>query len=87
MAERIVNILFEVLKMAIIAEVIISWIPNGRNSKIWYTIRAFTAPLMEPSEKISDKFLGNLPIDISPIIAYGIASIIQSIILVIVGII
>lgn len=87
MAVRIINILFEVLKMAIIADAILSWVPNAKNSKLWYTIRAFTAPLMEPSEKINDRFLGNLPIDVSPIIAYGIASIIQSIILVIVGII
>ncbi len=87
MAVRIVNILFEVLKMAILLEVILTWVPNGRDSKVWSTVRSFTAPIMEPSEKINDKLFSSLPIDLSPIIAYFIASIVQSIILRIMGII
>lgn len=86
MAIRIINTLFEVLKMAILVEVILSWVPNGRASKIWYAVRAFTAPIMQPSEKINDKIFSGAPVDFSPIIAYFIISIIQRIILGILGI-
>jgi len=85
MAIRIINTLFEVLKLAIVVEVILSWVPNGRKSKIWYYVRSFTAPIMVPSEKINDKIFSNFPVDFSPIIAYFMISVIHSIVLVILG--
>lgn len=85
MVIRIINTLIEVLKMAILIEVILSWVPSGRQSKISYAIRAFTAPIMEPCEKINNRIFSGAPIDFSPIIAYFIISFLQRIILGILG--
>jgi YggT family protein len=85
MVIRIINTLIEVLKMAILIEVILSWVPNGRHSKISTIIRAFTAPIMEPSEKINNRIFSGSPVDFSPIIAYFLISILQRIILTILG--
>lgn len=78
---RIVNIFFEIIKATILIEVLLTWIPNGRYSKIGRFIRTFTAPIMEPAEKINDLFLKGFVIDFSPIIAYFIIYIIQGIII------
>ncbi len=78
---RIVNIFFEVIKATILIEVLLTWIPNGRYSKVGQFIRTFTAPIMEPAEKINDLFLKGFVIDFSPIIAYFLIYVIQGIIL------
>lgn len=80
MVIRIVSGLFQVLKWAIIAEVLLSWIPNGRQSKISYWLRAFTAPIIEPCEKINDRIFSGLPVDFSPVIAYFIISFLERVI-------
>lgn len=78
---NIVNILFDVLKFAILIEVLLTWIPDARYSKIGSIVRSFTAPVMEPSEKLNDMIFSGLPISFSPIIAYFIIAVIQRIII------
>lgn len=81
MVIRIVDTFFEVIRAAILIEVLLTWIPNGRYSKVGKFIRTFTAPIMEPAEKINDLFLKGFAIDFSPIIAYFLIYFIQQIIL------
>jgi len=85
MAIRIINTLFEVLQLAIVFEVVLSWVPNGRQSKVWYYVRSFTAPIMGPCEKINDKIFSGFPVDFSPIIAYFLISILHRIVMTILG--
>lgn len=78
---RIVSIFFEIIEIAILIEVLLSWIPNGRNSKIGRIVRVLTEPIMAPAEKINDRFLAGFVLDFSPIIAYFLIFLIRRIIL------
>ncbi|GAA0125314.1 YggT family protein [Clostridium sp. ATCC 25772] len=78
---RIVSMFFEVIKVAILVECLLSWVPNARYGKIGTIVRTITEPIMVPCEKINDKLFKGFLLDFSPIIAYFLIYIIESIIL------
>ena len=63
----IVTWLFAVLKVAIMARVISSWVGGSRYSKWWRWAFTLTDPFMEPLRRVLPTFG---PIDVSPIVAY-----------------
>ncbi|MGG7163981.1 YggT family protein [Clostridium ihumii] len=78
---NIVTMFFEVIKFAILIEVLLSWVPNGRNSKVWDIVRMVTRPIMEPCEKLNDMIFKGFVLDFSPIIAYFLIYLIEQIII------
>lgn len=72
---------FEVLKIAILVECLLSWVPNARYGKVWNIVRSITNPIMVPCEKINDMFLKGFVLDFSPIIAFFLIWVVQSLIL------
>lgn len=70
MIANFINSLFRVMELAIIIECVLSWIVRDRNSGIMGVITSFTNPILKPFRIIQQKFLGNVPIDISPIFAF-----------------
>lgn len=61
--------IFRVLEVIIVVECLASWVIQDRNNEIMGFLNSITSPLLEPFRQIQYKFLGNLPIDISPIFA------------------
>jgi YggT family protein len=73
--------LFNLLELAILLEVILSWIPQIGNNKFVITIHNFIYPLMEPLKGLQDRLIPGLPIDFSPILALFILDILKRLIL------
>ncbi|MBU0667898.1 YggT family protein [Patescibacteria group bacterium] len=63
---RFVGILFDLISFAIIARILLSWMPSGGGEKIRFILRDITEPILGPFRKIVPR-LGM--IDISPIVA------------------
>ncbi len=78
---NLINSLFRIIELAIILECILSWVIRDRNNGIMGIITSFTDPILKPFRMIQYKFLGNLPIDLSPIFAIIILDLIRPIIL------
>ncbi|WP_160688861.1 YggT family protein [Clostridium sp. C2-6-12] len=81
MIVTIVITLFNLLELAILLEVILSWIPQIGNNKFVSTIHNFIYPLMEPLKGLQDRLIPGLPIDFSPILALFILDILKRLIL------
>ena len=77
----IIITLFNLLELAILLEVISSWIPQIRDNKIVNTIHNFVYPTMEPIKTLQDRLIPGLPIDFSPIIAIFILDIFKRLLL------
>lgn len=77
----IISTLFNLLELAILLEVISSWIPQIRDNKFVNTIHNFIYPVMEPLKTLQDRLIPGLPIDFSPIIAIFILDIFKRLIL------
>lgn len=69
MTLNFISSIFKILEILIVIECLLSWIVQGRNNEIMNIIRLITAPILEPFRKLQYKFLGNLPVDISPFLA------------------
>lgn len=78
---NIIITLFNLLELAIILEVITSWIPQIRDNKFVNTIHNFIYPMMEPLKTLQDRLIPGLPIDFSPIIAIAILNIFERLLL------
>jgi YggT family protein len=81
MIRNIIITLFNLLELAIILEVITSWIPQIKDNKFVNTIHNFIYPVMEPLKTLQDRLIPGLPIDLSPIIAFFILEIFQRLLL------
>ena len=57
------------MQYAIFADVIASWVMRGRENGFTQIIHTFTEPLLSPGRKIQQKFLPQLPVDLSPVFA------------------
>ncbi|MCY6483724.1 YggT family protein [Clostridium aestuarii] len=79
------NLLFEVLEILILIDVVLSWVYRGENV-FTQLIHTFTEPFLAPGRKIQDKFIQGLPVDLSPIFALIIISLLRKIVLSILGI-
>ena len=69
---------FAVVKLAIIARVVSSWVGGSRYTKWWRWAFAITDPFMEPLRRVLPTFG---PIDVSPIVAYFGVVLLQSLVM------
>lgn len=81
MIGNIIITLFNLLELAIILEVILSWIPQIGNNKFVSTIHNFIYPMMEPLKGLQDRLIPGLPIDFSPILALLLLDALKTLIL------
>ena len=77
--EQFVNILFQVLWLAIMARVLVSWLPNLPRNQIVTFIFDITEPILAPLRRWIPP-LGGM-IDLSPMVAMLLLWVLQSIIL------
>lgn len=77
----IIITLFNLLELAILLEVILSWLPQIGNNKFVSTIHNFVYPMMEPLKGLQERLIPGLPIDFSPIIALFILDIVKRLLL------
>lgn len=79
---RLINMLFNILEIAIVIECIFSWIPSqGQRNKFIDLVQSFTYPILEPFRKLQDRFITGLPIDLSPIFAFFAIDIIRRVLI------
>lgn len=76
---RLISSLINIVELLIIIECILSWVVRG-NNEVMNMIRSITAPILEPFRKLQYKFLGDTPIDISPIFAIIALGLIQKLV-------
>lgn len=76
-----VNGIFRIIELAIIVECIASWIPQLRYNQFMDIVHSITNPILEPCRKLQDRFLGSMPVDFSPILAFAILDVIRGFIL------
>lgn len=75
---RFVSIFFDLLSFAIIARVLMSWVPSGSAPRLRSLLRDVTEPVLAPFRRMVPR-LGM--IDISPIVAILVLDIVKAIIL------
>ncbi|ADK14135.1 MULTISPECIES: YggT family protein [Clostridium] len=75
-----ISLLFRFLEGAIILDVILSWVMQGRSNAFVDFLHIFTEPLMIPGRKIQEKLMPGLMIDFSPIVAFFIIDILRGIV-------
>lgn len=80
---RAIDILFNVIEFAILARVIISWIPVARDNRIIQFLYTITEPILAPIRSLIERsaFGRNMMFDISPIIAFLLIGIVRNIVL------
>ncbi|MDO5518692.1 MAG: YggT family protein [Clostridium sp.] len=79
MLYNLIDGVFRILEIAIIVECLASWIPQARYSRFMDIIHSITAPILEPCRKLQYRFLSNMPVDFSPLIALLIMDVIRGI--------
>lgn len=77
---RIINICFNVAEWAILIDVLLSYVPMGRENSITQLVHTITEPLLAPGRKIQDKIMPGLMIDFSPVFAFLILYILRQIV-------
>mgnify|MGYP000211529461 CR=1 FL=1 len=79
---RAVDLLFRIMEYAILARVIISWIPIPRDNQFIRLLYQITEPILGPIRSmIQRSAMGrNMMIDFSPIIAFILIGLIRNII-------
>lgn len=78
---NIIITLFNLLELAILLEIIISWVPQLGANKFVNTIHNFIYPMMEPIKALQNRLIPGLPIDFSPIIAIAILNLFERLLL------
>jgi YggT family protein len=75
-------IVIEVMKYAIFISVLMSWIPQARESKFAEVLRQLTEPVLGPVRKLTSKAMGGKPmmLDFSPLIAIVLLELIGGIV-------
>jgi YggT family protein len=63
------SLLLSFLQYAILADVIASWVLQGRENGFTRILHVFTEPILVPGKKLQARLLPQLPVDISPLIA------------------
>jgi YggT family protein len=76
------NFVVGFIQVLIFVYVILSWIPQARNSKWGNILSMFVEPIFSPVRKLLSRIesIKMLPIDLSPIVAWFLLSILQGII-------
>lgn len=75
----LVNKLVEVFNILLLIRVVLSWLPMGENA-LTRAVYSVTEPILDPIRRATYPLLGNIPLDISPIIAYFLIQLIRNII-------
>lgn len=65
----VLNLLFNLLELAIIIDFISSWVPQIQGNKVISTIHNFIYPVLDPIRRLQDRLIPGLPIDFSPMVA------------------
>lgn len=80
---RTINILFTVIELAILARVILSWVPMQRQNRLVNTLYMVTEPILAPIRSLIERsaFGKNMMFDFSPIIAFLLLEFIRNIVL------
>lgn len=69
--KKAVLILVEIIDLAILVRILLSFLPNLRHNKLSDIIYHITEPILYPCRMILDRLgLGNGMLDFSPILAY-----------------
>jgi len=69
-----INILFEILNILLIARIIFSWLPHNRYHPIIKIIYDITEPILEPFRNMINPIGG---VDLSPIIVFFLLRLVQ----------
>lgn len=80
---KAVDVLFKIMEYAILARVLITWLPIPRDNQIIRLLYQITEPILGPVRNIVNKSaLGrNMMIDFSPVIAFLIIGLVRNIII------
>ena len=70
-----------VLNITILAEVVFSYIPNAREMSIYNILLSINNPILEPIRRLQIRFLGDMMIDFSPIVAILLLNMISGILI------
>ena len=70
-----------VLNITILAEVVFSYIPNARAMNIYNILVSINNPILEPIRRLQSRFLGDMMIDFSPIVAILLLNMISGILI------
>lgn len=72
---EIINLLFRLYSYAILARIVLSWIPLERNNLVVQFIYKITEPILAPFRIILP--LGGMGLDLSPIIVFFLINLLQ----------
>ncbi|EHI99591.1 protein of unknown function YGGT [Clostridium sp. DL-VIII] len=76
----VLNLLFNLLELAIFIECIASWIPQIQGNRFVNLIHNFIYPILDPFRKLQDRFIPGLPVDFSPIFAFLVLNLLRGLI-------
>jgi len=72
---EIINLVFRLYSYAILARIVLSWIPLERNNLVVQFIYKITEPILAPFRIILP--LGGIGLDLSPIIVFFLINLLQ----------
>lgn len=72
---KIINLVFRLYSYAILARIVLSWIPLERNNLVVQFIYKITEPILAPFRIILP--LGGMGLDLSPIIVFFLINLLQ----------
>lgn len=80
---RTLSILFSIVEFAILARVVISWLPIPRENNLIRMLYMVTEPILAPIRSMIERssFGRNMMFDFSPIVAFLLIGIIRNIVL------
>jgi len=79
----ILSKLIGIYTLIVVANVILSWLvhignPNMTIRRFYWTTEQFVGPLLDPIRRILRPLMGNVPIDISPIVLILLLTVLQN---------
>ncbi len=80
---KTIDILLAVIEYAILARVIISWLPVPRNNRLILLLYQVTDPILVPVRNIISKsaFGKNMMFDFSPVVAFILIGIVRNLLM------
>lgn len=84
MVYRLVSLLINLLETAIILSAILSWFPVRGLDEIKRVLDSIVSPILEPIQKVLYRYVNLGGIDISPIIALLILSILRKVLFILI---